>query len=195
MPHDRRWARHRLLLVLWAAGGVSVTCNVLAAEPSAVGRAVAAWPPVALLLVVEVLARSPLPTGRLRWAAVGGAACVASVAALASFHHMHEVAGSVGESELVALLFPLSVDGLAVVASVALVGTGKPGDAESPPRGPVDEPPAHPLTSENDRLPAPSPAALAEVPAPASVSLFLPTASRPSSPVLNGTGPKQTTNQ
>lgn len=126
-------ARQRLLLVLWAAGAVSVACNILAAEPTAVGRAVAAWPPVALLLVVEVLARSPLPSGRLRWAAVAGAAVVASVAAIASFHHMHEVATMVGESPLVAVLFPLSVDGLAVVASVALVGSSRHDDRPAAP--------------------------------------------------------------
>jgi hypothetical protein len=90
-----------------------------------VGRAVAAWPPIALLLVVEVLARSSLPVGRLRWVAGGGAACVATTAALASFHHMHEVALAAGESNLVAWLFPLTVDGLAVVASVALLGANQ----------------------------------------------------------------------
>ena len=125
-------ARQRLLLVLWGAGAVSVACNILAADPTPVGRAVAAWPPIALLLVVEVLARSPLPHGRLRWAAVIGAGGVAVVAAVASFHHMHEVALTAGESTLVAWLFPLSVDGLAVVASVALLGTHTPAPAPAP---------------------------------------------------------------
>ena len=115
--------RRRLLAVLWIAGAVSVACNVLSAEPTTVGRPVAAWPPVALLLVVEVLARSPLPHGPSRWATITGAGSVAVVAAVASFHHMHSVALSVGESTLVAWLFPLSVDGLAVVTSVALVNT------------------------------------------------------------------------
>ena len=123
--------RRRLLFVLWVAGGVSVACNILSAEPTAVGRAVAAWPPVALLLVVEVLARSTMPRGRLRWASTVGAAAVAVVAAVASFHHMHAVALGVGESVLVAWLFPFSVDGLAVVTSVALIGTHS-----NPPRQP-----------------------------------------------------------
>ena len=119
-------ARQRLLIVLWTAGGVSVACNILSAQPTAVGRAVAAWPPIALLLVVEVLARSPLPRGRLRWTAMAGAGSVAVVAAVASFHHMHSVALSVGESSIVAWLFPFSVDGLALVASVALVNADHP---------------------------------------------------------------------
>jgi hypothetical protein len=122
--------RARLLGVLWTAGAVSVACNILAAEPTVVGRGVAAWPPIALMLVVEVLARSPLPHGRLRYVAAGGAGAVAVTAALASFHHMHEVALVAGESELVAWLFPLTVDGLAVVASVALVGQHNPAHLE-----------------------------------------------------------------
>jgi len=35
--------------------GASLAANVAAAEPSAVGRLVAAWPPVALLLAYELL--------------------------------------------------------------------------------------------------------------------------------------------
>jgi hypothetical protein len=182
-------ARTRLLAVLWAAGAVSVACNVLAAEPSAVGRGVAAWPPLALLLVVEVLARSPLPTGRARWATVSGATSVAAVAAVASFHHMHEVAASVGESQLVAYLFPLSVDGLAVVASVALLGTHT---RTAPTRR------AAPATNRGEPAIAPSsvapvePAVLtvddppAVVPAP--VALFVSPMSGTRVPASNGAG-------
>jgi hypothetical protein len=105
---------------------------VLAAEPTVVGRGVAAWPPIALILVIEVLARSPLPTGGLRWVAGLGAGAVAVTAGLASFHHMHEVALTAGESQLVAWLFPLTVDGLAVVASVGLLGHESHTDHDGP---------------------------------------------------------------
>lgn len=174
--------RARLLAVLWAAGLVSIVCNVLAADGTAVSRGVAAWPPVALLLVVEVLARSPLPVGRVRWAAIGGATVVAVVAAVASFHHMHEVALAAGESPLVAILFPLSVDGLAVVASVALLGShGQPTNDPAP------------AAVEVDSVPEPAPA-------PASTQQFDPAAvpvTRPRpvvvldgarTPELNGSG-------
>jgi hypothetical protein len=46
---------------------------------------------------------------------------VAVVAAIASFSHMQEVALMAGQAELIALILPLSVDGLIVVGSVALV--------------------------------------------------------------------------
>ncbi|MGR6316502.1 DUF2637 domain-containing protein [Micromonospora soli] len=50
-----RWSAWAAFLVGVAA---SLAANVMAAEPDAVSRAVSAWPAVALLLTVEVLARS-----------------------------------------------------------------------------------------------------------------------------------------
>lgn len=113
--------RRRVHAVLAVALLASVAANVLAAEPTVVARAVAAWPPVALLLVVDVLGRAPIADGWTGRIAVAAAGLVASVAALASFAHVRHVALMVGESELVAWVLPLSVDGLAVVSSVALV--------------------------------------------------------------------------
>lgn len=122
MTDELRTAKRLLLGVLWLAGVVSVAANVVSAEPTVIGRAVASWPPIALLLVVEVLARVPIPTAGVgRWLVVLGAGSVALVAGVISFSHLYDVAEKAGESEFVAWLFPLSVDGLAVVASVALV--------------------------------------------------------------------------
>lgn len=100
---------------------VSVACNILAAEPTAVGRAVAAWPPISLMLVVDVIGRGPQPTGWLGRMTTAATAVVALVAAVASFSHMRAVALAAGESDLVAWMFPLTVDGLAVVCSIGLV--------------------------------------------------------------------------
>jgi hypothetical protein len=113
--------RRRVHLALAAALLASVAANVLAAEPTLVARAVAAWPPVALMLVVDVLGRAPTASGWTGRVAVAAAGTVALVAGLASFAHVRAVALAVGESELVAWVLPLSVDGLAVVCSVALV--------------------------------------------------------------------------
>lgn len=113
--------RRRVHFALAAALLASVAANVLAAEPTVVARAVAAWPPVALMLVVDVLGRAPTASGWTGRVAVAAAGMVAFVAGLASFAHVRAVALAVGESELVAWVLPLSVDGLAVVCSVALV--------------------------------------------------------------------------
>lgn len=121
----------RIHLVFATTVLASVAANVLAAEPTWVARGVAAWPPLALLFVVDVLGRAPVPVGWLGRVSVAGAGSVAAVAALASFSHVRHVALAVGESELVAWVLPISVDGLAVVCSVALVEINRRKRAES----------------------------------------------------------------
>ena len=113
--------RRQVSVVLVLALGVSVVSNIAAADPSWLARAVSAWPPIALLLAVDVVSRSPRPTGWLGRLTLAATLVVASVAATASFSHMKAVALEAGESGLVAVLFPLTVDGLAVVCSASLV--------------------------------------------------------------------------
>jgi hypothetical protein len=55
------------------------------------------------------------------------AAAVAGIAAWSSYHHMVEVALGVGERPDVAYVLPLSVDGMLVVASVAMVDDRRSG--------------------------------------------------------------------
>jgi hypothetical protein len=113
-----RWAVRAALTLGVAA---SVAANVLGAQPSVVGRAVAAWPPLALLLTVELICRVPVhrpALARVRWAATAG---IAGIAAWVSYWHMVAVALRYGETTASAHLIPLSVDGLVVVASVCLV--------------------------------------------------------------------------
>jgi hypothetical protein len=59
-----------------------------------------------------------------RVASLAGAVVVAAIAALASYTHMRGLALRYGQTELIANLLPLSVDGMMVVASVAL-GDGR----------------------------------------------------------------------
>jgi len=58
-----------------------------------------------------------------------GTAAVASIAAYASYGHMRAVTLAHGESQTVAALLPLSVDGLLVVAAVAMVDDRRAGRA------------------------------------------------------------------
>lgn len=113
--------------VAFVLGAVaSVAANVAhaaeRAEHVGVGGMLAAgWAPVALLLVAEMVTRSrtrgPWWSVAARWTGTG---IVATVAAVVSFGHMRDLLLSYGESPLVAHLLPLSVDGLVLVASVAL---------------------------------------------------------------------------
>lgn len=79
------------------------------------------WP-VALLLTVELLTRVAWPTG---WAwgltRYGGTGLVAAVAAVMSYRHMAGLLAAWGEDAFSAHLGPLAVDGLMVVAGMALL--------------------------------------------------------------------------
>src|SRR5690606_14926652 len=69
-------------------------------------------------------------TTKRRWLTVISAGLVALVAAIASYDHMREVALMAGQGDMIAWLLPLSVDGMLVVASVALAdGTTRRGIA------------------------------------------------------------------
>jgi hypothetical protein len=116
-----QWAVRGALALGVAA---SVTANVLHAEPSAVGRAIAAWPPLALLLTIELISRVPVHRPWLSGLRMGTTALVAGIAAWVSYWHMVSVAARYGEASTSAHLIPLSVDGLVVVASGCLVEIG-----------------------------------------------------------------------
>jgi hypothetical protein len=51
---------------LLAGIGASLAANVAAADPTMVGRVVAAWPPLALLLAWELLVQVRAPTAAAR---------------------------------------------------------------------------------------------------------------------------------
>lgn len=120
--HTRvRWGVRGVLMLGVAA---SVTANVLHARENPISQAIAAWPPLALLITVEVVSRVPIT--RRRWSVVRIAATgvIASIAAWVSYWHMAGVALRYGETSDAAHLLPLSVDGLIVVASICLVELG-----------------------------------------------------------------------
>lgn len=101
--------------------GASLTANMLAAHPSLIGRLVAGWSPLALMLTVELLSRVPTSTSRLSRLRVVAAGAIAAIAAWVSYWHMVSVSLDAGEAPIAAHLLPLSVDGLVVVASICLV--------------------------------------------------------------------------
>lgn len=113
-----RWGV-RCALVLGVAA--SVTANVLHALDNPISQAIAAWPPLALLLTVELISRVPVHRPVLAAARLLATATIAGIAAWVSYWHMAGVASRYGETGAAPYLIPLSVDGLIVVASVCLV--------------------------------------------------------------------------
>ncbi|GGJ89859.1 hypothetical protein GCM10010123_19580 [Pilimelia anulata] len=118
----------QLIRIRWAVRGVlmlgvaaSVGANILHAQDHLIARAVAAWPPIALLLTIEVIGRVPVHRrvhAIIRIVATTG---IAAIAAWVSYWHMVAVAARYGETGSDPYLLPLSVDGLVVVASISLV--------------------------------------------------------------------------
>jgi hypothetical protein len=140
----RRWAYIGALL----GGVVSVLANIAHSyvppagagvgwQPPAGAVAGAVFWPVALFVAIEVLARVPWPAGR-RWFLLrfGGLLPVALVAAVVSYRHLSGLLHWYGEDRLTVTIGPLAVDGLMIVATAALVATGRP-RVVTPPAEPV----------------------------------------------------------
>jgi hypothetical protein len=124
--------------VLALGVAASVAANVLHAQPSVVGRAIAAWSPLALLLTVELISRVPVHHRALTAVRMTATAGIAGIAAWVSYWHMVSVVARNGEGPTSAHLLPLSVDGLVVVASVSLVEiTARLRQASTPVTSPV----------------------------------------------------------
>ena len=113
-----RWAVRATLFVGVAA---SVAANVLHADPNPISQSIAGWPPLALLLTVELVSRVPIHRRSLAALRVLATAVIAGIAAYVSYWHMAGVAARYGETDASPYLLPISVDGLIVVASISLV--------------------------------------------------------------------------
>jgi len=124
-------------IVAWSAFllgvAASVAANVAHAEPRLSARLASGFAPLALMLTVELVTRVPWPTGWTwllgRWFGLG---VVALVAAVTSYRHMSDILISYGEDRLTAAIQPACVDGLMVVASLALLALSRTA------AGPVD---------------------------------------------------------
>jgi hypothetical protein len=151
---------------------------VLHAEPNLVSRLIAAWPPAALAITVELISRVPAASKGLSAVRLAGTAVVAGIAAWVSYRHMAGVAARYGEDAASAHLIPLSVDGLVVVASVCLVEISRHIRAVTPPVAqvaPTLAPPAPAAAPVAPVAPVPAPAVPATAPVvPAAVSVAPP---------------------
>jgi hypothetical protein len=113
-----QWAVRGALTLGVAA---SVTANILHARPNPISQAIAAWPPLALLLTVELVSRVPVYRRSFGAVRLIATACISAIAAWVSYWHMAGVASRYGETGTSPYLLPLSVDGLIVVASISLM--------------------------------------------------------------------------
>jgi hypothetical protein len=132
----------------------SVAANILHAQPNPISKVIAAWPPLALLITVELISRVPMHRRWLAAVRLAATTGIAAIAAWVSYWHMAAVASRYGETAPTPYLLPLSVDGLIIVASVSLVElAGRIRAAEQvpvapPPPAPEPEPAAAPRPAE-----------------------------------------------
>jgi hypothetical protein len=125
-----RWAVRATLALGVAA---SVAANILHAQRNPVSEVIAAWPPLALLLTIELISRLPVHRRSLAAVRLSATAAIAGIAACVSYWHMVGVAAHYGETGPSPYLLPFSVDGLVVVASVSLVElAGRIREAQQP---------------------------------------------------------------
>jgi hypothetical protein len=99
----------------------SVAANILHADQNPISQTIAAWPPLALLLTVELVSRVPVHRRSLGLLRVLATGAISGIAAWVSYLHMTAVASRYGEVGTSPYLLPISVDGLIVVASISLV--------------------------------------------------------------------------
>jgi hypothetical protein len=138
-----RWAVRATL----ALGVIASTvANILHADPNVISQTIAAWPPLALLLTIELISRAPVHRPILSAVRVVATVLIAGIAAWVSYWHMVGVIARYGETGAGPYLIPLTVDGLVVVASVCLVELGGRIQAATKPQWAMSEP--HPATPD-----------------------------------------------
>jgi hypothetical protein len=187
-----RWGVRAVLTLGVAA---SVSANVLHARDDPISQAISAWPPLALLVTIELISRVPVHTRALARVRLVATALIAGIAAWVSYWHMAAVAARYGETGASPYLLPLSVDGLVVVASVCLVELAgriragmPPASAEpaaalvapspTPPPTPATRQPA-PATRNPDSNPDNMPVATSQRPVRAATAMRPPAAPSP----------------
>lgn len=175
-PSTQRWTRWAVRLTLTAGVAASVTANILHARDNLISQAIAAWPPLALLVTVELVTRIPVYRKTLGVLRIVATTAIAGIAAWISYHHMVGVVARYGESGTVPYLLPLSVDGLIVVASISLIElSGRPDPPPAPAAAATAEPsttgttetPATHTAPTPPPVPAPAPAPAHTLPSPA----------------------------
>jgi uncharacterized protein DUF2637 len=113
-----RWG---VLATVVAGIATSVAMNILDAPDNTIARAIAAFPPLALFAGIELISRIPSSN---RWLSVGrilGTLAVAGVAGSISYSSMVGTVEAYGLDGWRAVIFPISVDGLMLVATLSLV--------------------------------------------------------------------------
>jgi hypothetical protein len=120
---EYRITRRFVAVIVFVGVAVSVAVNQLDAH-SWIGKSLAGWPPVALLLTLEGLTRIPASKRLGAFGRVAATVAVAGAAGWLSYWHMVAAVATHEESVINAHIWPATVDGLMVVMAVGMVELG-----------------------------------------------------------------------
>jgi hypothetical protein len=130
MTTAQRATRNRKTVALVAfltGAAVSISANVIAAEPTLLGRAVSVWPALALLVTVHLYQH--VPVRRRDWVGFThkvSVLAVIGIAAWVSYWHIVEVTLRAGETYTTAHIMPITIDAMMAVASAVYTAKAKP---------------------------------------------------------------------
>lgn len=120
---DLRKARQFVRFIVVIGIAASVAANVLGAEDF-IASAISGWPPLALLLSLEVLTRVPTSKRLGAFGRVSATILVAGASGWLSYWHMAATVSQHGEHGGSQYVWPFTVDGLMTIAAIALVELG-----------------------------------------------------------------------
>ena len=130
---------------LSVAGNLADTYRVRGNAVDAVDIALAVGPPLATLLVAELFVSQWPRAWSLQAVRWGGTITVGTLAMVVSWLHLSELLAARGQTTLVAILWPLAIDGLAIMAMAKLLamrGHGQQGTVATLANGDVLSGPA-----------------------------------------------------
>jgi hypothetical protein len=116
-----RRLRWFVLVVVLAGIGASVAMNVLHAPDNHWARFVAALPPLAVFGCLELVVRIPSSSKGLSTVRIGGASLVAAGAVAISYAQQRAAISDLDFPAWEAMIWPVIIDGMMIVASVSLV--------------------------------------------------------------------------
>lgn len=120
---EYRKARNFVRVIVLIGITASIAANTLGAA-NWIDAAVAAWPPLSLLLSIEVLTRVPASKRFGSVVRILSTLAVGVAAGWLSYFHMAATVSQHGEHGINAYVWPFSVDGLMTISAVALVELG-----------------------------------------------------------------------
>lgn len=118
--YRRKWVGVSIVVLMGLA--LSGMLNVLHApkQGGVVAMVIGGWPPVAVFLCIELVSRIPATSRLLAWLGTVPAVAVTLMAFYVSFEHQLSYIRGLGFEGSTALILPLTIDGVMMVATVKL---------------------------------------------------------------------------